>query len=285
MKWSALLLSLALLAHGEVMSPGVVRLDPSRIGTIPIHTEVDTLLMFPEAVTLIAGKGMTDGKEPGAVFFQQAENPSLLLLRLLQPDTPVLMHLVMGSEGFSFRLVGSENPASIIRFHTDDGTVPAIEIPEDEVRKQKSEMSWERREQLLQLAIGEQVLRPKIPDEYKDFQSRTSESQTVVNGLQIITTKIARFNSENAIVLLADLENHGKTPLELAPELIGIRVGDSRVFSPSHLQWTERQVQPGAKSQLAVLLLGDGRGKSLPISIENQFSVILRSDSNPSVTP
>lgn len=279
MKWIIFGLLVPAMAWAEVQPPVSLRLDPSGIQTIAIHPGMDTLLMFPEPVTLIAGNGLTGGEGQGIVHFEQAEDPRLILLRQIQPNQPVLMHVVMATEGYSFRLIGSENPATIIRFIKADEPAPAAVIPEAEVRKELPPVSAERQEQLLKLALGEAVLKARLPSEYQDFRSVPVDAVSELDGLQIRLLRAARFDREDAVVLITEIRDAQGGTLDLAGKEWLIQVGEKRVYRPTHFGIQGDPVQ--GKLTAAFILIGDGRGSPLHLSPENRFAVTYRQANQP----
>jgi hypothetical protein len=282
MKWILITLILPAMVRADPVPPATRQLGPSEIQTVPIHFGMDTLLMFPEPVTLIAGKGLTSGEGQGAVHFQQAENPQWILLRQIQPGIPVLMHVVMGAEGYSFRLVGSDRPASIIRYVKEAQATPAAAIPEAELRHQPSPVGRERQAQLLKLALGEPVLRAKLPEEYSGYRSVASDVTSEIAGLQIRVARVARFNEEDAVAVIADVRSEDGGRVDLASSDWRIQVGENRVYRPNHSA-VHGDPDKG-RVILAFLLIGDGNGRPLHLSPENRFAITPRQP-NPPQTP
>lgn len=280
MKWMLLVLLYPPAVWAEAEPPSVRHLDPSTVHEVAIGSTTDTLLMFPEPVTLIAGKGLTGGEGQGAVQFQQAEDPKLILLRQIRPELPVLMHVVLGEEGYSFRLVKSDKPASILRYVRKDDLVPAASvIPETEIRKETAPVSKERQAQLLELALGEAALRAKIPDEYTGYRSVAANVKTEEAGFRFNVFRVGRFAQEDAIVVIADVLKTGNSGVDLRSRTPWMRVGDTRFFQPNELK--VQQHPDRGRFTAAFLLIGDGKGRPLHLSPDNRFAVTIRQINDP----
>ena len=102
--------------HAEPLKPMTMKLNSDEIMKIPLHSRVQTLLLFPEPVTLLIGEGVTDGQSEGKVQAQLAEDKRVVVLRSLEPDSTALMQVMVGTEAYAFRLYHDDQSASIIRF-------------------------------------------------------------------------------------------------------------------------------------------------------------------------
>ena len=111
-----------------------VKLNSDEIVKIPIHSRVQTLLLFPEQVTLLIGEGITDGQSEGKVQAQLAEDKRVVVLRSLMPDSTALMQVTVGTEAYAFRLQQHRE-----RFHagpTRPRRVRGCRVPSGAVRGQ-----------------------------------------------------------------------------------------------------------------------------------------------------
>ncbi|MBK1884414.1 hypothetical protein JIN85_18500 [Luteolibacter pohnpeiensis] len=283
MKFITLGVFIPTLVFAEVEPPTTWQLNPSKVLTIPIHTEMDTLLMFPQPVTLIAGKGLTQGDGIGIVQYQQAQDARIILLRQIKQEPPVLMHVVMGTEGYSFQLVGSSQPASIIHFKSGEQTAPAVEIPEADARGASGHVDEERQAQLVRLFLGEAVLKAKIPEEYQGYRSVQSNVSTRTGNIEIRVSRVGRFDREDAIVLLAEIRGLSENNPYLSEKGLKITLAENRSYQPNYVKISKDDSSDSGVMKLTLLLIGDGKGSSLHLSPENRFGVTL--DQNLSLKP
>ena len=96
---SKLIVILLLLPlQAEPLKPMAMKLNADVIQKIPIHSQVQTLLLFPEPVTLVLGEGLSDGKTQGKVQAQLAEDKRVLIVRSIEAQSEVLMQVMVGEE-------------------------------------------------------------------------------------------------------------------------------------------------------------------------------------------
>ena len=73
-----------LLLVAAPQDPKFESLDNREIFPVPIHTDMNTLLVFPKEVTGVFGVGLVDGSEPGLVQFQKPKNQKVIILRQME---------------------------------------------------------------------------------------------------------------------------------------------------------------------------------------------------------
>lgn len=253
--------------------PMEIILDRNAIHPIPVHTGVDTLLIFPDEVTLLLGHGLTKGEHPGKVHCQQAENKKLVVLRQLEKDGTVLMQVVMGGKAFVFRLEGSDKPASVIRFHLPGQGPPAAEIAANDAGKAKHRLTGERLNELIRLAGEAAFLKSRLPNEYKGFVARrVSMSSSIAEDVTANITGLARFRVEDTLVVLGEIHNTGEKDIRLASKLF-LRVGDKRLYPLSTVKFSSPVIKPGEKVGFKAALVGNGRDRPLHLSLDNRFAI------------
>lgn len=278
MKTTAILMLVHVPVPALEPQPPVDRvLDGNAIQPIAIHTGVDTLLVFPDDVSLVLGKGLTKGEHPGAIHCQQAEDKKLVVLRQLEEGSTVVMQIVMKGEAYAFRLQGSDKPATIIRFHRPgEGKVPkAIEVPEQEALARHKSVGRERQLELLRLAGSSYLLKSRIPGEYKDFQSKGISFSSSTGGLTIETTRVARFASEDATVVFGRIRNNTGKPASLGKLVARVRIGKVLFCPASVFRVKQVELAPGKETTFGAVVIGDGKGNPLHPGLDNIFSLHL----------
>lgn len=254
-------------------APIDMNLDEDTIHLVSIHTEVNTLLIFPADVTLILGHGLTKGQHPGKVYCQQAENAKLLVLRQLEKNSTVLMQIVMGGKAFVFRLSGSDRPASVIRFNSPGYAPPATEISLADFTKTKRTVSKKRLGELIRLTREAAFLKPRLPHEYEGFASRrVSFSSQIGAHLTAEITVLARFRAEDTLILFGRIRNTGQKTIRL-PQSLRLKVGEKRSYRFSHFNITTGSLKPGQDTVFSAALAGDGEGRLLHLSLDNRFAI------------
>ena len=261
------------LVVAEPRPPMVMRLDENAIHSIPLHPESNTLLVFPEDVTLILGHHLSRGERPGRVYCQQAENAKHLVLRQLEENSTVLMQVVMGERAFVFKLAGSDHPASVIRFHAQGQAPPAVEIAPSKILNTKRTVSPKRLAELIRLTKEAAFLQPRLPHEYRGFVARRVQfSSKIRQNVSATITGLARFPMEDALVVLGRIRNDGTRTVTLGSNM-RLKVGDSRHYAFSQFDLAQKTLRPGRETIFSAILVGDGKGAPLHLSLENQFSL------------
>ncbi len=272
--FSLLLVSIAL---AEPQRPMDRILDPLVTMPIAIHPESTTLLVFPEAVTLIVGAGLSDGSSPGEVHYQHAKDPKHLVLRQLTPGCKVLMQIIMDGQAYAFALSGSEDPDNIIRFHQNPAEGPTVELTGEEVRNRQLTVPEERQKQLIRLVSSEAILRPKLPIFYEGYVARDVSLPADLEGLRTTVSRVARFAREDAVVLTGKIRNITTDPVDLTKRRSMVRVGEKQVaFPASYFVSRKDTLAPDQEVEFSAVLIGDGRGENLHLDpLKNRFLLTL----------
>ena len=266
----SLMLSLLPL-QAEPLKPMTMKLNSDEIVMIPIHSRVQTLLLFPEPVTLLIGEGITDGQSEGKVQAQLAEDKRVVVLRSLVPDTTALMQVMVGTEAYAFRLQHDEQPASIVRFGGGQGFPKAREISVGHAQKNFAFPSQARQHQLVRLAKQANVLRTQLPDEYQGYQSRDFNEVTWGSGVTCTLKHIARFPRDYSMVIFATITNLSRQPVGKGS--LSLKVGGERSYPLSFTGPKAGPLKHGESYSFATLLLGDGSGNPLHLSLGNDFAL------------
>ena len=279
MKTLFYLLSMSLYALAAPQPPYSLTLNPNSIQPIPIHAEIDTLLIFPSDVEAILGNRLTTG-EPvsGSVLYQQGElKPTHIILRHLDSTSIVLMTIVIGDKAFVFRVEASETPASVIYFKdTEPQSVPKASVidPADALAKERP-ISNERKNEILRLVRESKKLQEKIPQEYEGFSEKQVFLTSSESELETRILRVAKFKAEDALIFSGTISNYSSKPVQLQNHLGSLKVGQDRQYSPSILRANNQVLDPNQRTTFEGLLIGNGKGQKLHLSLDNEFSLHL----------
>jgi hypothetical protein len=257
--------------QAEPLKPMTMKLNSDEIVKIPIHSRVQTLLLFPEPVTLLIGEGITDGQREGRVQAQLAEDKRVVVLRSIAPDATALMQIMVGPEAYAFRLQHDEHPASIIRFGGGQRFPKAKEISVGQAQKNFAFPSQARQHQLIQLAKQAGVLKSQLPDEYQGYQSRDFNEVTWGSGVSCTLKHIARFPQDHSMVVFATITNLSEDLVKSGS--LNLKVGGGRSYPLPFSGPKASPLKHGESYSFATLLLGDGSGNPLHLSLENDFEL------------
>lgn len=270
------------MGHGalaEPQPPYSLTLNPNSIQPIPIHAEIDTLLVFPSDVEAILGNGLTTGDPvSGSVLYQQGKlKPTHIILRHLDSTSKVLMTTVIDDKAFVFRVEASETPASVIYFKdTDSRSVPKASVidPADALVKERP-ISDERKNELLRLARESKQLEDKVPQEYEGFSEKQVFLTSSESELETRILRVAKFKTEDALIFSGTISNYSSKPVQLQNRLGALKVGPDKRYSPSILRAKTHLLAPNQSTTFEGLLIGNGKGKPLHLSLDNGFSLHL----------
>jgi len=247
--------------------------------TIPIHTEIDTLLIFPSEIESIVGNGLTTGGEfSGSVLYQQGdENPKIIVLKHLDSTSKVLMTVMWDDTAFVFKLTPDTSPASVIYFQKSDVKTPkAVPVTEEEILLASRPISNKRKSELLRLTKESKSLRLTIPQEYEGYSEKFVFRSSTADGLKTTITKTAQFKSEDAFLFLGTIRNNSSKPIHIRDYQGLLKIGNSRIYPPNILRASKQQLQPNETATFEGLLIGDGKGGSLHVDLHNGFIFHLR---------
>jgi len=276
-----LLLGVTSILTAEPRAPFVMPLNQYAIHEVPISTASDTSLLFPDDVPLVLGKPLTDGKQPGQVYCQQAQNAKHIVLRQLEEGSEVLMQTTVNGKVYVFRLVGSTQPATVIYCTLAGHTPPAVEIASANVQKTKRSVSEERVGELIRLTKEAAFLKPLLPHEYEGFSSRrVSMSSELENGLSTEITGVGKFRREDTLIIFGSIQNGGKKTAQLMEQNFRLQIGEGRICPLSRIEFSESALKPNVKCNFTATLIGDGDGNPGRIHIENRFALSLQDTPN-----
>lgn len=279
MKRLSLLLALVGSALAEPLPPYSLSLDRDKISSVPLHKEVDTLLIFPDEVESISGKGLTSGTgSMGMVLYKQGEkNKKTILLRHLDNQSAVLLTVMLGENAFVFRLEPSAKPASVIYLHKETQAPKlARKITPEEALVRGRPISEERKLELLRLTRDAHFLKERIPKLYSNYTESHLFHSRIYSNFSTAISLTALFETEDAFVFLGTIRNRSSKPVDMADYAAFLKVGKKRSFPCSKLRVERRIIAPGATVKYEGLLLGDGKGSPLHLSLENSFGLHLK---------
>ncbi len=275
MKTLLLYILLAGYTLAKPLPPYTSTLNKTEIQSIPIHTEIDTLLVFPEPITTILGKGLTTAVSPhGSVLYQQgSENPKTLILRHVDAKSKVLMTVMSGDNAYVFRLEPSINPASVIYFVKGNLAQPAKEITKQEVLLQQRPLSDQRVDELFRLSHQAHSLRSKIPQEYVGYSDKHVHFQHTHGSIKTTIHHVSKFTKDKALIFSGIIHNTGSKPLYIQQYLGKLRVGKKRFYDPSSLRSNKQAIAPNSIARFQGILLGGSHIQAL--SLDNTFTLHL----------
>lgn len=257
----------------EPLAPYVDTLDESEIRVIPLHSEIDTLLVFPDQVDSIIGNGLVrDGGNTGSVLFQQgAENPKTLILRHLDSKSKVLMTVMTGDQTLVFRLEPSENPATVIRFKKPGKGQVGEKIARDQALLRTRPISKDRKTELLRLARESSFLRERLESEYDGYSEKAVSFAFIWNGCETKVTRVSRFSKDDALIFFGTITNLRDLPADISGSRVMVRIGDQKLCPVNLLRVSKAAIAPHSSVSFEGLLLGDGAGNDLHPSLDNAF--------------
>lgn len=264
-------------AQAEPQAPIVRRLEAEKITVIPIHSGMDTLLIFPKPVTLILGFGLTDGKVDGVVQYQHEADAKLVVLRQLKEGAEPVMQIMLDGEqqAYVFRLQPSEKPASVIRFVEAGKNLVAQKLSKEELSKLKAKPTKARQSELMRLTAEASFLRERISQEYEGFQMKDVQLPSIQNGVTVTSTRVARFANEDAMIVIGTILNQSDKPFVPGDHTATFRVGLLKSYSPAQLLVSKQKVGSGGKAEFRGVIIGDGEGGPGHFSLENRITLEL----------
>jgi len=275
MKTLFLFLMLTSYALGTPKVPYSMKLAKDKIQVIPLHTEIDTLLVFPEKVSTILGNGLTPNIETqGSIIYQQGKvNPKTIILRHLDGRSKVLMTVMLGDEAYAFRLEPHKDPASVIRLLKTEAIPQGKPISENEAILAARPISDARMEELFRLAKEAKILKPRIPKEYAGYSDKSVSFPSINNGLRTSVARVVKFDRDKALLFFGSIRNISDHPVRLASYTGTLKVGALRHLNPTCLRASKSVISPNETISFQGVILGTVH--DTPLSLENTFRLNL----------
>jgi hypothetical protein len=217
---SVILIS-ALLAGALPGQPRVIKtcvLDPRRVYTIAVGTEVPTTCVFPGPVGAMATAGVAeDAKVEPPVLISHGQGEAFFTVRALKPGAKAALNVFLGSEVYVLDLVASDSPDRLVRF-AEAGEQGASAGRCRELVRQAQELAL-----IGAAGSGSQVAR------------FSPHSTTLHAGFRAELQEVFRFDPDGVLIGQVKLENPGATAIHIAPEGIAVRLG-REIFPAVHAE-------------------------------------------------
>lgn len=256
-------------------------LDPTRAVDLPISREITTV-MFPGAITAVAGADMLIDGGKGAVEIEEgipvrfhvthAPGSNFILIRSLQPETVGRLTAIYDGSAYVLQLhaVEGDSVASVIFKRANAQNAVRVDSPPEPVRfTPRIGLS------LLDRARAYPVLVKSLPKAVEGVTLRAQNRKVELPNIEITVQEVYRFSKEDAVVFLLRLKNTTDTTLDLVPSSFAARVAQER-FEQS-IANGPRTLAPGesADAEFAIVGLPDGTRNDL--SADNAFTILINS--------
>jgi hypothetical protein len=248
---------------------------------LPVSREITTL-MFPGAITAVAGadmlidsgKGTVEVEEGTALRFHVTHAPgsNFILVRSLQPEAGGRLTVIFDSAPYVIQLrsVAVDSVASVIFTRLTVPVPVKVDTPPEPVKfTPRIGLS------LLDRARAYPVLAKALPKAVEGVTLRAQNRKVELPNVEITVEEVYRFAKEDAVVFLLTLRNTSDTVIDLAPSTFAARVANER-FEQS-IANGPRTLRPGesAEAEFAVVGLPDGTRNDL--SADNAFTILINS--------
>lgn len=258
----------------EPLEPRSFPGSPHQTLPVSLHSEVTTMLVFPEPVSMIVGAGLTDGTSSGLVQFDHRRGSPVVTFRALQTNEPAFAQIISGEVVYFCRLKAEARPDSVVTIAAPS-TTQASELPVEDVVSQRLSLSEERLRQLVELSRSAAVLRQALPVEYDGYQSSLEvAASNRVGNFEMQIEQIHRFPKSDSLVFFGVIVNKGNVPLPIQASQIRIQVGE-RILCPNWVSSIAKNLNGGESARVECVIAGDGQGKRLYLSLRNRFSLNL----------
>jgi len=256
-------------------------LDPTQAVDLPVSREITTV-MFPGAITAVAGadmlidsgKGAVEVEEGATVRFHVTHAPgsNFILIRSLQPEAAGRLTAIYEGSAFvlQLRTVEGDSVASAIFKPTGVQTAARIESPPEPVK-----FSPRIGLSLLDRARAYPVLVKSLPKAVEGVTLRAQNRKIDLPNVEVTVQEVYRFSKEDAVVFLLSLRNTTDGVVDILPSTFAARVAQER-FEQS-IANGPRSLAPGesAEAEFAIVGLPDGTRNDL--SADNTFTILVNS--------
>ncbi len=258
--------------------PGNIRtvpLDPNQPVTIAVGTHTVTTLAFPKPIDAVIGHAVTSEADQVTATFQYGPDQpeDYLTLQCLRPGARTFITLLSDKRFYLFELQWSLHPDALVRFEEKPNLPQGREVSLAEVFQRRPSFTTAHLFNLLKLARGESVLRPRLPDLYETVETRPAHDERRYPNATTVINKVHRFAKHDALVLEGEIINTGDQLLLYDPRRLQIRIGSSHY--PATLTQASGNVPVGQSDTVHVVLVGGVHGQREAISIQNAFYLLL----------
>lgn len=266
----------------EPLEPRGVPNCPGLTLLVALHPEINTMLVFPEPITMIVGEGLTDGTRASLVQFDHRKGSPVVTFKPLQTTRAVYAQIIAGETVYFCRLKPEERPDSVVTVAAPTSSqTPAAAVPVEEVFAQRLAIPVERLRQLIELSRSASVLRTPLADEYQGYESMDVSLPFREDAYETRIEKICRFPREDVTVFFGSITNRSGASLALTGLVVA--VGDSRKLIPNTVTFAQATLKPGQAARFQCVLAGDGKGRRIHLSLKNRWAIQLAAISNPNV--
>jgi hypothetical protein len=256
-------------------------LDPTQALDVPVSRDVTTV-MFPGAITAVAGAEMLIDAGKGAVEIEEgmmirfhvthAPGANFILIRSLRPEATARLTAIYEGSAYVLQLrsVEADSVASLIFSRANNPAAVRVEAPPEPVK-----FSPRIGLSLLDRARAYPVLVKSLPKAVEGVTLRAQNRKIALPDLEITVQEVYRFSKEDAVVFLLSLKNTTDSVIDLVPSTFAARVAQER-FGQA-IANGPRALAPGesAEAEFAIVGLPDGTRNDL--SADNAFTILISS--------
>ncbi len=256
-------------------------LDPQQAVDLPVSREITTV-MFPGAITAVAGADMLIDNGKGAVEIEEgsplrfhvthAPGSNFILVRSLQPEATGRLTAIYESSAYviELRSVGVNSVASAIFKRPATETAVRVETPPEPVK-----FSPRIGLSLLDRARAYPILVKSLPKAVEGVTLRAQNRKVSLPDLEITVQEVYRFSKEDAVVFLLSLKNTTDRVIDLMPSSFAARVAQER-FEQS-IANGPRVLAPGESGDAEFAIVGLPDGTRNDLSADNAFTILINS--------
>ena len=246
--------------------------------TVGIGYRTATTLQFPEPISGLIGYGLTEGQEAGVYHYSHPPGSRFLSLRCLAEDQEADVTVMLGDEMIVLQLKPTPTPAVAVRLVRGEGALEEIRrakpIDPDEVKERRLNFATDKLMNLLQLGKNERIFRRALPHLYEGVESRKDLDLRYDDGeVATVIRELHRFPDEDALMVLAEVENGREEAIVYDPGSFQVRVGP-RLY-PVTLADASGVVPGKGKEPIHVVIKGNPEGGRAHLSIKNDFRLVL----------
>lgn len=260
-----LILAAASIALTAQAGPGKrYPLDDRANYVVRIGTEAPTTVVFPDKIAALDGMNLSakaDDAPPVLLSHQPGTN--YLSVRALRPDASAAVNVILRGKVIALTFTAGPEPDRTVTF--TEGT-PAAAARTDLSRSPT---------RLLSL-LDQAGHYPQLVEQYPALASRIEyqvlSGETPNGAVNSQLKEVFRFESEEALVFHARIENRGTKPVHFDPARLGVRVG-SQTF-PVTLIDAANELPAHTAAEIWLVLVGE----AADLSLKNTFSLALPQD-------
>jgi hypothetical protein len=310
LRWTMVLATLWATKGYSSEDPRIVNrsLNVKSVTQIAVSSGHVTTLLFPQAVGSIIGYGMTadPSAEEGWVQYAHPERTGLVTLRVIKPEMKVIyMTALVGERLYNFELDNAPESAALsvtlnpaetssatqsLPVQPTSVTVPPVmpngtnQVTKQEVMDHRVSYHPEKLNSLLQLAKEAPLMQKTSPELYQGYEEIKANNISDYGDVVVRVEEIHRFPSEDAVVLLGEIQNKGSHNETFDPVAMTIGVGERQY--PAAFVDCVGKIEAGQTVKFGVIGQGDLDGDRAHLAVRNPFRLLLPVlHQEPSTTP